>query len=256
MTITIFHHSLMFLLGLSFGSFYALIIDRLPLAIINNHSIKPIFIAHSRCLDCHTRLAWQSKIPVLSYLYQKGHCRYCHSHIPLQLLIIELISGLLFLGCELHYQNNTTAFFMILFGSAGLILAIIDMSYHLLPDIITLPMIWVGLIFNIMTGTSSDLNSSILAVVSGYVISASISLGFLWVRRKPGLGLGDAKCIAMIGAWTGLETLSHIIFESTALAACVMCLLVWLKRHDKNQPFPFGPFLLITSFIQLNYRYP
>ncbi len=236
------------ILGLSFGSFYTVIIDRLPHYLQQKISKHTLLHQRSYCTPCQSRLQWVELIPVISYLCQKGHCRTCQARISLQHPLIELTTALLFIGSIALYGFNLTGLMMIVFQSGLLILGFIDFKHYLLPDVITLPLLWLGLIQHMIL-TPTSLHQSLWGCVYGYIICWLMSHGYYWLRKKPGLGLGDAKLCAMIGAWLGISTLSQILVESAMLACLVMTVLTALKRHPHQQPFPFGPFLVIASAI-------
>lgn len=259
--------STLLLLGLCVGSFLNVVIYRLPvmmerqwrsdccelLEVEEKKESEPFNLArpNSRCPQCdHLIRPWEN-IPVLSYLALRGRCSQCKTGISLRYPIIELIGGLLALLLGWHYGGATMALLgALLFTWALLALTMIDIDHQLLPDSITLPLLWLGLGFNLL-GTYVSLQDAVIGAIAGYLSLWSVYWLFKLLTGKEGMGFGDFKLLAAIGAWLGWQALPMVILLSSLVGAVIGILMMVLQSRGKDVPIPFGPYLAIAGWIAL-----
>lgn len=261
------------ILGLLIGSFLNVVIHRLPVMLKKQwRKDCLLFLAdddgkaapdempqekdinlvtpRSHCPHCgHQITAWEN-IPVISYLLLRGKCRKCSTHISLRYPAVEILSALLTVAVALRFGFSPQAAMAMLLGWALISLSFIDYDHQYLPDNITLPFLWLGLIVN-LNGIYTDIESSLIGAMAGYLILWSIYKLFKAITGKEGMGYGDFKLLAMFGAWLGWQFLPAIIFLSSITGAIIGIALIALKKQDKNIPIPFGPYLAIAGWIAL-----
>ena len=257
--------SLSVLLGLAIGSFLNVVIYRLPkmmqrewqnnclelqgqpIADLKQYSlVKP----RSACPLCGHMISALENIPVISYVILKGQCRTCKAPINPRYPLVEALTGILFGIISWKFGFTTNALFAAIFTSALIALTFIDFDTQLLPDDITLPLLWIGLVFNLNTGFT-DIKSAIMGAVTGYLALWFIYWLFKFVTGKEGMGYGDFKLLAAIGAWFGWQLLPAVILLSSLLGAVVGIGLIFLTKRGREIPMPFGPFLAIGGFAAL-----
>lgn len=261
------------ILGLLVGSFLNVVIHRLPIMLKkqwrkdcllflaeaddkpqteNDPYEEPITLVkpRSRCPQCgHQITAWEN-IPVISYLLLRAKCRKCETKISLRYPLIEILSAILVVSVAIRFGFSWEAAMAMLFSWALISLSFIDYDHQYLPDNITLPFLWLGLVIN-LNGVYTDIESALIGAMAGYLILWSIYKLFKAITGKEGMGYGDFKLLAMFGAWLGWQLLPVIIFLSSVAGAVIGISLIALKRHDKNIPIPFGPYLAIAGWIAL-----
>lgn len=249
--------AVMGLLGLLVGSFLNVVIIRLPKILENEWQGKAapysLFFPRSHCPQCQHPIQLRDNIPLLSYLFLKRHCRFCHTPISPQYFFVELLSSLLCLMVALRFGFTVQTFAACLLIWALLALSFIDLKHMILPDDITLPTLWVGLLFNSF-GTFQDLPSAVWGAVLGYLLLWGVYWIFKGLTGKEGLGYGDFKLLALLGAWLGWQALPMIILFSSFLGALVGGIFLFLNKKSKNTPIPFGPFLAVAGIIVLLYN--
>jgi len=255
------------LLGLLVGSFLNVVIYRLPVMLerqwraessellgLDDHAVeRPPFnllVPRSRCGDCGAVIAPWHNIPLLGWLLLRGRCASCGARICVQYPLVELASGLMTLGAVLHFGASAQALAAMLLGWALLALAVIDLRTTLLPDTITLPLLWLGLLVN-SAGLFTGLYSSLYGAVLGYLLLWSVYWLFKLITGKEGMGYGDFKLLALLGAWLGWQMLPLIVLLSSLLGALIGIGLILLRGRDRNIPIPFGPYLAIAGWIAL-----
>ena len=189
-------------------------------------------------------------IPVLSYLMLRGRCRSCGAPISLRYPLVEILTALLSVLVAWYFGYSWQAAAALLLTWVLIALSVIDLQTSLLPDTITLPFIWMGLLIN-MGETLTDLHSSLLGAVCGYLSLWLVYHVFKWLTGKEGMGYGDFKLLALLGAWIGWQMLPLIILMSSFLGAMVGIGLILLRGQDKNIPIPFGPYLALAGWIGL-----
>lgn len=257
--------SLFGLLGLLVGSFLNVVIHRLPKIMerewreqysefsgqeISQQPPYNLRLPRSACPHCGHSISALENIPVISYLLLRGKCKKCHAPISPRYPIVEAISGLLCTFAAWHFGFSAAAVGAIFFIWALLALTFIDFDTQLLPDDITLPLLWLGLTFN-MFGTFTSLNQAVMGAMIGYLTLWSVYWLFKLITGKEGMGYGDFKLLAAIGAWLGWQSLPLVIMLSSIVGAVVGITLIVVARHGRNIPIPFGPYLAGGGLIAL-----
>jgi leader peptidase (prepilin peptidase)/N-methyltransferase len=257
------------ILALLIGSFLNVVIYRLPKMMEaewkkeckqflgTDEDIPPepgfnLVFPGSTCPNCQNKIHPLDNIPVISYLLLKGSCRNCKQRISPRYPLIELTSCLLIIAIAIEYGVSIQAFFAFLFTWSLIALAVIDYDHKLLPDNITLPFMWLGIICNLF-GIFTDIESSLFGAIFGYLVLWTVFVIFKLITGKEGMGYGDFKLLAMLGAWLGWQYLPLIIILSSFTGSIVGAGLLLLSKHKKSQPIPFGPFLAIAGWIALMY---
>ncbi len=253
--------------GLLIGSFLNVVILRLParleydwqcqcrdlLDIEDEGTSKPpldLMWARSQCPKCgHTIKAYEN-IPLLSYLFLKGRCSSCKTSISLRYPLIEGATALLFLVVAVHYGPTVQALAAIAMTALLITLTSIDIDHQLLPDDLTFILLWSGLfasLFNVFT----DPVSSIIGALTGYLSLWFVYHMFRLLTGKEGMGYGDFKLLAALGAWVGWQMLPLVILLSSLMGAVIGLGMIALKRHKSSQPMPFGPFIAFAGWVAL-----
>ncbi len=206
-------------------------------------------IPPSACPRCQHNLTFLDNIPVFSFLWLKGRCRYCLASISWRYPLVELLSMSLSLVILTHYGLSIEMLGALLLTFALITLSFIDFEEGILPDNITLPFLWLGLLFNsFITHNSQD---AILGAALGYLSLWLIYHVFKFLSGKEGMGYGDFKLLAMLGAWLGYQTLPLIILLASLMGSLVGLGLIFFLGRDRNKPLPFGPYLAIAGWISL-----
>jgi leader peptidase (prepilin peptidase)/N-methyltransferase len=250
--------SLLGLLGLLIGSFLNVVIYRLPVMMQAQWRAEcadlsgtpapesPLFnlmTPRSRCQHCQHQLSWFDNIPVLSYLLLRGKCRYCQAPIGLRYAAVELTCAALFFYCGWRFGATPVALLWSGFAAALLTLALIDWDTTLLPDDITLPLLWAGLIAAASQLNHVALTDAVWGAVGGYLSLWLVYWGFKLVTGKEGMGFGDFKLFAALGAWFGWQALVPIILMSSVIGAVVGIGMKFSSGLREGAYVPFGPFL-------------
>lgn len=253
--------------GLLIGSFLNVVILRLPIMLLHDWTLqcyeflkqtppaltpKPFNLVtpRSQCPHCQHPIGALENIPVISFLLLKGRCKACHQPISWRYPLIEILTAIFSVVTAYYFGFTWIAFFALIFTWALIVLTMIDIDHQLLPDNIVLPLLWLGIILNIFS-TYTDLKSAVLGVVFGYLFLWLIYWLFKLITHKEGMGHGDFKLLAMLGAWLGWQALPEIILLSSAVGAIVGITLVVFKKHARSKPIPFGPFLAMAGWISL-----
>lgn len=252
-------------LGLMVGSFLNVVIHRLPkmlelgwqqqCAELRGEepaatSAYNLIVPRSSCPHCsHVISAWEN-IPIISYLLLRGKCKGCAAAISPRYPAIEAASGILCGFAAWHFGFGMTAAGALLLIWALLALTVIDFDTQLLPDDITLPLLWAGLLFN-LSGIFTNLHSAVLGAIFGYLALWSVYWLFKLATGKEGMGYGDFKLLAALGAWLGWQMLPLIIMLSSLVGAVIGITLMVAARHGRNVPIPFGPYLAGGGLIAL-----
>jgi leader peptidase (prepilin peptidase) / N-methyltransferase len=253
--------------GLMVGSFLNVVIHRLPIMMerewhanclelqgkdVPENDKYTLVSPRSACPKCqHQITAWEN-IPVVSYLILGGKCSSCKTKISMRYPLVEAFTGALIGAVAYKYGYTTTTLFAWLFVFALVVLTFIDFDTQLLPDDITLPLLWLGLLFNLNVGFT-DLQSAVIGAMAGYLILWSIYWLFKIVTGKEGMGYGDFKLLGAIGAWFGWQILPAVILLSSVLGAVIGIALIVFKGKGKSTAIPFGPFLALGGLAALFY---
>jgi leader peptidase (prepilin peptidase)/N-methyltransferase len=204
----------------------------------------------SACPHCgHKISAWEN-IPILSYLALRGRCKGCKASISMRYPLGEALTGILIGLISWKFGYSGTTLMAWVFAFALIALTFIDFDTQLLPDDITLPLLWLGLLFNLNFGFT-DLKSAVIGAMAGYLTLWSVYWLFKIIRGKEGMGYGDFKLLAAIGAWFGWKLLPAVILLSSTLGAIIGIALIVLTKRGKEVPMPFGPFLAIGGIAAL-----
>lgn len=257
------------ILGLIVGSFLNVVIYRLPVMMerewrcqcaelleqpLPEEVSRPFNLVTppSRCQQCqHPIKPWEN-IPLFSYLWQRGRCTACQTHISLRYPIIELSCALLSMIVAWQLGFGWSLLSVLFLTWALLALSMIDVDHQLLPDSMTLPLLWLGLLLNLWPETRFvPIEEAILGAVFGYLSLWSVYWLFKLTTGKEGMGYGDFKLLAMFGAWLGWQALPMIILMSSLVGAIIGITLIVVQGRDRNQPIPFGPYLACAGWISL-----
>jgi leader peptidase (prepilin peptidase)/N-methyltransferase len=243
-----------FLFGLCIGSFLNVVISRLPGLTdpqLSDPSEQPpanLISPRSRCPACKHKIRWSDNIPLISYLLLKGKCRHCSQAISTQYFWIELLTGVLFVLCLIRFGISETLIWSTLLTSLLIALAMIDLKTWLLPDSITLPGILLGLACSLFNHFASVVDA-VTGAIAGYLILWAIYKIHHRITGREGMGYGDFKLMAMLGAWLGWYSLPIIMLVSSLAGLVIFALMKLAYQFDHRQPIPFGPFLSIAGWI-------
>ena len=252
-------------LGLCVGSFLNVVIHRLPLMmerewtaqcaelrgeVAPDHAPLNLSQPRSRCPACGQAISALQNIPLLSFLWLRGRCAACSTRISWRYPLVELFCGLATAYCALHFGFSFAAAAAMLFVWLMIAATGIDFDTQLLPDSITLPLLWLGLLVNLIGGPV-DLRSAVIGAIAGYLFLWSVYWMFRLVTGKEGMGYGDFKLLAAIGAWSGWQMLPLVVLLSSAIGAVVGISLIVFHKHGREVPIPFGPYLAGAGLIAL-----
>lgn len=207
-------------------------------------------LPRSRCPACAQPITALQNIPLVSYLALGGRCAACGARISPRYPLIEALSGLAGGYAAWHFGFGIAAFSAMAFLWCMIALAFIDFDTQLLPDSITLPLIWAGLLLN-LAGTFVDLGSAVIGAAAGYASLWSVYWGFRIATGKEGMGFGDFKLLAAVGAWLGWQMLPLVVLASSFVGAIAGISLMLFARHGRNVPIPFGPYLAVAGAVAL-----
>lgn len=263
------YYSTVLFLGLCVGSFLNVVAYRLPLMMerdwqlechefleleppVIDDKLKATNLATpaSACPNCGHQLPFWENIPVISYLFLKARCSSCHTKISLQYPVVELITGMTSLITAFTFGVSLQTLAALFFTWVLIALTLIDLKKQLLPDNITLPLLWAGILlsfFNLFT----DLSSSVIGAMAGYLILWSVYQLFKLLTKKEGMGFGDFKLLAALGAWMGYSFLPQIILVSSVVGSIVGISMLIIGKTRQQQPIPFGPYLAVAGWIAL-----
>lgn len=253
------------LLGLIVGSFLNVVIHRLPLMMERDWRAQCAELAgapppaetplsllapRSRCPHCGHRIGALENIPIFSYLALKGSCKECGKPIGLRYPLVEALAGGLFAYAAWRYGYSLATLGAMGFIAAMIALTFIDFDTQLLPDDITLPLVWTGLLIN-LDGVFAPLPHAVIGAAAGYLALWSVYWLFKLITGKEGMGYGDFKLLAAIGAWLGWQALPLTVLLSSLVGALVGIVLIVLAKRGRNVPIPFGPYLAAAGLIAL-----
>ncbi len=251
--------------GLAVGSFLNVVIHRLPRMMEHDWALQcaelrgepapaaePFNLAfpRSHCPSCGHPISVIENIPLLSWAWLRGHCSACRARISVRYPLVELLTGVGIAYCAIRFGFSLTALSAAIFVGALIAACFIDFDTQLLPDSITLPLLWLGLLVNV-NGHFTDLASAVIGAAAGYLVLWSVFWMFKLTTGKEGMGYGDFKLLAAIGAWTGWKMLPLVILVSSVLGALVGILLIILARRGREVPIPFGPYLAGAGVVAL-----
>ncbi|MEO7251617.1 MAG: A24 family peptidase [Arenimonas sp.] len=252
-------------LGLLVGSFLNVVVLRLPkrlewqwkhdsrelLEISETYEPAPpgIVVESSHCPHCGHKLAIWENIPLLSFMLLRGKCRACSARISWQYPAVELVTGLVFATCVWRYGVSWEAGFGLVFSAFLIAMSGIDLRTTYLPDQLTYPLLWLGLLLSLIT-LYVDPISAILGATAGYLSLWSVYWLFKLVTGKEGMGYGDFKLLAALGAWCGIKAVLPILLIASLVGAIVGSIWLLVKGKDRATQIPFGPYLAFAGWIQ------
>ena len=249
------------LVGLQLGSFLNVVVWRLPRMLERewqtaSTSVDPMGEAvfnlstpRSHCPHCQTPLRWRDLVPVLSYLCLRGRCAHCATPISVRYPLVELAVGLVWGLCAWHWGGSLTALAWAGFFTTLLALALMDADTMLLPDALTLPLMWAGLIAASLGWIGVSLTDALWGAVAGYLSLWAVYQVFLRLTGKHGLGGGDFKLLAALGAWLGWQVLPWLVLGASLLGLVLAALLMWRGTYQKDQHIPLGPSLALAGAV-------
>ncbi len=262
-------------LGLMVGSFLNVVIYRLPRMMerqwAREHAdyarstagdtapaVEPpdaapfnLAVPRSRCQSCGHQLRWYENIPVLSYLALRGRCSSCKTSFSARYPAVELLTGALFFYCAQRWGLGPAGLAWCGFSALMVALAFIDWDTTLLPDDLTLPLLWAGLLASVFQWTTIPLADAVLGAAAGYLSLWLVYWGFKLLTGKEGMGFGDFKLLGAIGAFLGWKMLPAVILLSSVVGAVVGVSLIVFARHNRATPIPFGPYLAAAGVIAM-----
>lgn len=256
-------YSSIFLLALIIGSFLNVVIYRLPLmlqrswrqqclAFLNLPSEpQPRFNLawpSSHCPHCQHKIHYWQNIPILSFILQKAKCSHCHAPISWRYPIVELTSALLAILCFYYWGWSAQTLAAWIFTASMLTLFFIDLQHQILPDEITLPILWLGLLISLSPLFVTPV-MAILGAALGYLILWLVGLIFKLIRKIEGIGQGDYKLLACFGAWLGWHPLPFILLLASILGLTIGLTLIWRKKASLQTAIAFGPYLILAGMI-------
>jgi len=257
---------LMGIVGLLIGSFLNVVIYRLPLMMqrqwrydcLEYLKLEPdaptetfnLALPTSRCSHCQTPILARQNIPVLSYLWLRGKCANCKNPISARYPTVELFTAFASMMVAWHFGFGEQAAAGLVLTWVLIALTGIDLDHQLLPDVIILPMVWLGLILSLFH-VFIDSETSIIGATAGYLLLWSVFHGFKLITGKEGMGQGDFKLLAMLGAWLGWQYLGLIILLSSLVGTVIGLTLISLNKQKRDVPIPFGPYLAAAGWIAL-----
>jgi len=209
-----------------------------------------LVVPRSRCPSCGTLIRAHQNVPLLSWALQRGRCAACGWRIPLRYPAVELLTGLLAAAVVAQFGITPAAAGALGLTFALVALAFIDLDTQYLPDSITLPLIWAGLLLNLQ-GVYVDLEQAVIGAMAGYLCLWVVYHAFRLLTGKEGMGFGDFKLMAALGAWLGWAVLPGVVLLSSVVGAVVGVALIGLRGHDRQIPIPFGPYIAAAGWLAL-----
>ena len=257
----------LFVLGASIGSFLNVVIFRLPVMMERDwriecreflelpeepseHDQLTLASPRSRCPHCGHQITALENIPIISYLVLRGKCSSCKTPLSIQYPLVELFTAIISVIVGWHFGVSLQALAALVLSWCLIAASGIDISHKLLPDSITLPLLWLGILlsfFNVFV----DLESSVIGAMAGYMSLWSVFMLFKLLTGKEGMGYGDFKLLAVLGAWAGWKMLFAIILTSSVVGAIVGITMIALKKRDRSTQIPFGPYLAAAGWLVL-----
>ncbi len=256
-----------FVVGLVVGSFLNVVIHRLPRMLDRTWRrdcralLEPsspaldeptynLVTPGSHCPACDHRIRPWENVPVLSWLFLRGRCSACGTRIGVRYPVVELVAGLLAAAVAWRFGLGWACLGALLLTWALVALTVIDFDHQLLPDAITLPFLWLGLLWS-LGGDFASVRDSVIGAAAGYLSLWSVYWAFKLVTGKEGMGHGDFKLLATLGAWLGWQSLPAIVLLSAGVGAVVGVVMILLQRLGRDVPMPFGPYLAAAGWIAL-----
>lgn len=259
--------------GLLVGSFLNVVIYRLPIMMerqwkadcaecfpefgsVQETGPFNLSIPRSRCPHCQHPISMWENIPVVSWLLLKGRCKNCQAKISIRYPLVELFTAAIATTVALTLPHSEWALAVIFFSFALIALTFIDIDKMLLPDQITLPLMWAGLLMALLGFSPVSLTDAVIGAMAGYLSLWSLYWTFKLLTGKEGMGYGDFKLLAALGAWLGWQLLPFVVLLSSLVGAICGIILMRVQRSDSQTPFSFGPYLAIAGWIAILWGEP
>lgn len=259
---------IIFIVGAMAGSFLNVVIYRYPimlerewrkdcLALLKkpeseNAAAFNLCVPRSHCPQCKTKIPFWHNIPIISFLLLRGQCFQCHAKISWQYFLVEVITAMLSVLVYLKLGLSDQAAVLLIFTWGLIALSFIDFNHQFLPDPITYFLLWLGLLISTQHFFINP-TQAIFGALIGYLFLYLIAKGYILLKKKEGMGLGDCKMLAMVGAWVGALSLLNVLLCATFLALMAAIFFIALKKIQKTNPIPFGPFIAIGGFCTALY---
>jgi len=268
--------AVVFLFALLIGSFLNVVIHRLPIMMEREWRAQCAELAstpasdvpggserfdlltpRSRCPSCGTPITALQNVPVISYLFLGGRCASCKTSIPIRYPVVEMMTAVLAALAAWRFGFGFEAFAAVLLTFALIAISVIDIDHQIIPDSISLPLVWIGLSLSLFYPVAGadvlfvDPITAIVGAMAGYLSLWSVYHLFRMLTGKEGMGYGDFKLLAALGAWLGWQMLPLIILLSAVVGACIGIAMIVFRRHDRNIPIPFGPYLAAAGWIAM-----
>jgi leader peptidase (prepilin peptidase)/N-methyltransferase len=231
--------------GMLVGSFLNVCICRMPKG-------ESVVFPPSHCPQCDYHIRWYDNIPLFSYLLLRAKCRGCGLHISLQYPLVELLNGLLTLALFLRVGPTFAFLVLFLFCSALVVITFIDLEHQIIPDEISLSGIVIGFVLSFFLQGHSWLNS-LLGILLGGGSLLLVAYGYQWLTGKEGMGGGDIKLLAMMGAFLGWKSIPFIIFASSLIGSVIGITIMLIQKKDSKLAIPFGPYLAFAAVVYIFY---
>ena len=245
MTLQLYFSIVSFTFGAVVGSFLNVCICRMPKG-------ESVVSPPSHCPRCDYRIRWYDNIPLFSYLLLRGKCRGCGTHISMQYPLVELLNGLLTLALFLKFGPTLSFLALFLFCSALVVITFIDLEHQIIPDEISLSGIVIGFVFSFFLPWQTWLNS-LLGILLGGGSLLLVAYAYQWLTGKEGMGGGDIKLLAMMGAFLGWKSIPFIIFSSSLVGSVVGITIMLVQKKDSKLAIPFGPYLAFGAVLYIFY---
>ena len=234
-------------MGGLWGSFANVCIHRLP-------KKQDVVLGRSHCPKCKKKILWHDNIPLFSYFLLNGKCRKCKKKISIQYSLVEFISIFLFVNIYYFYGISLTSILLMILGLSFIIIFFIDLKHFIIPNSITFPMMALGFIKSFDPNLNSIFPNYVLSLLGGlfgYGIIWSIIFFYKQIKKKEGMGLGDAKLLGVIGFWFGLKSIPFIIFLSSTIALISVIPDLLKKSKRMSSKIPFGPYIIVGTLVYL-----
>lgn len=240
------------LFGLLLGSFISMLTWRLPRMMEweGEAQLKHISFSRSACPQCNTQLTWKELIPIFSWLFYRGRCQHCQHPISVRYPLIEISTMLLTWFVATHFGLDTKGWLALLFTWIIITITVIDIEHQLILDILSLPLLWLGLIINTQSYFAPPVDA-IWGAVAGYGLLWGLFYLFKFLTGKEGMGFGDFKLLAALGAWFGINAIPQIILIASFSSLVVALSLNLFRKRNLQEPVAFGPFLAIGGLCTL-----
>lgn len=257
-----------FIIGAIVGSFLNVVIYRYPIMLnlewkneclefLNQTAAIPkvtfnLLLPRSHCPSCKKLIPFWHNIPIISYLILRGKCANCSVRISIQYPLVELLTAILSVLVFLKFGLTLPALSIWIFTCGLITLSFIDLEHQILPDLLTLSLLWLGLFVSTQHYFIAS-STAIIGALVGYLFLFVIAKLYFYIRKTDGMGYGDCKMLGLFGAWLGIIPLINVLLISAVLGLLINIILIALKKADKNKPLPFGPYLAIAGWLTAMY---